>query len=124
MKLGFTVGVWDLFHQGHINFLKKCHEYCDYLFVGIMTDYWVTVQKGKNRPIESLAHRISNLQNSHLSDKIVILDTLDMEIYLSMVDIWIKGEGQCNMRPINFPNIIYIERTKGISTTLLARTEH
>jgi cytidyltransferase-like protein len=47
MKLGFTVGIWDLFHEGHINLLKKCREQCDYLFVGIMNDYWVRVAKNR-----------------------------------------------------------------------------
>jgi len=118
-KLGFTVGVWDLFHEGHINMLKECRKHCDYLHVGIMTDYWVTVQKGKNRPIDPLSYRLVNLRNSGLSDKIIILDTLDMSQYLQMVDVWFKGDDQKNMRPFDYPSTIFIKRTPGISTTTL-----
>jgi cytidyltransferase-like protein len=120
MKLGFTVGVWDIFHEGHINFLKKAKQECDYLYVGIMNDFWVRVQKGHDhRPFESLEQRMVSLKTSGLVDKIVILDTLDMTQYLQMVDVWIKGKEQKNMKPIQWPNEVYIERTPDISTTKL-----
>lgn len=121
MKIGFTVGVWDLFHEGHINFLKEAKKNCDYLYVGIMTDYWVRVQKGHDRPIESLEQRMVSLKTSGLVDKIVIIDTLDMTTYLQMMDIWFKGNEQKNMRPTQWSNEIYIERTPNISTTELAK---
>lgn len=35
MVIGFTVGVWDLFHEGHENFLKECKQHCDFLYVAI-----------------------------------------------------------------------------------------
>lgn len=119
MKIGFTVGVWDLWHEGHENFLKEAKKCCDYLHVGIMTDFWVRVQKGHERPVESLELRLVKLRNSGLCDNIVILDTLDMHEYLQMADVWIKGEDQKNMRPNNHPNVEYIKRTPNISTTKL-----
>jgi glycerol-3-phosphate cytidylyltransferase len=119
MKIGFTVGVWDLWHKGHENFLEEAKKHCDYLHVGIMTDFWVRVQKGHERPAESLELRLVKLRNSGLADNIVILDTLDMHEYLQMVDVWIKGEDQKNMRPNNYPNVEYVKRTPNISTTKL-----
>lgn len=124
MRIGFTVGVWDLFHEGHLNFLKEAKKHCDFLHVGIMTDYWVRVQKGhKGRPAESLENRIVNLKKLDIVDNIVILDTLDMSPYLQMCHVWIKGEDQKNMRPIEFANSIFIKRTEGISTTLLIKND-
>jgi cytidyltransferase-like protein len=117
INIGFTVGIWDCFHEAHIIFLKKCHKYCDYLIVGIMTDYWCKVQKGKTRPEDGLQTRHANLQNSNLCDKIVILDTLDMTEYLKIADIWIKGVGQNKMKPEFFKNTVFIPRTPDISTT-------
>ena len=120
MKIGFTVGVWDLFHEGHLNFLKTAKSHCNFLHVGIMNDYWVRVQKGhENRPVDSLESRIVNLKKISYVDNIVILDTLDMSQYLQMCHVWIKGEDQKNMRPIDFANCVFIKRTQGISTTLL-----
>ena len=123
-KLGLTIGVWDLWHVGHENFLSYARSECDFLFVGIMTDFWCHVQKGHNRPYESLQHRLMNLRNSYLADKIVIIDTLDIHNYLQMVDVWIKGEDQRNMRPLDWPNTVFIERTEGVSTTQKGLDEH
>jgi len=119
MKIGFTVGVWDLWHDGHVNVLEQSKEHCDYLVVGIMTDYWVRVQKGHDRPFESLIKRIVGLRKCKYVDKIVILDTMDMTPYLQIADVWIKGEDQSNMRPELWPNEVYIKRTPDVSTTEL-----
>lgn len=118
MKIGFTVGVWDLFHEGHKNFLYESKKHCDYLIVGIMNDFWVRVQKGhEGRPFHSLPLRIQKLREINIADKIVILDTIDMSQYLQIADIWIKGEDQKNMKPDNFQNCIYLKRTPNVSTT-------
>jgi cytidyltransferase-like protein len=121
LVIGFTVACLDLLHEGHINFLKSARLHCDVLVVGVMNDYWVRVQKGHERPIQSLQLRLANLRATGLADKIVVLDTLDMSPYLQIADIWIMGERQMNMRPVDFKNVIRIPETPGISTTILAK---
>lgn len=122
MKIGFTVGVWDVFHEGHTNFLRECRKHCDYLHVAVMTDFWCRVQKGASRPHFSLAKRMADLRASGLVDNVVIMDTLDMRPYLAMCDVWIKGVDQQNMRPDEYPCTVYIDRTPGVSTTQLLET--
>lgn len=120
MKIGFTVGVFDLFHDGHQKLLERCAEHCDFLLVGVMNDYWVRVQKGHDRPHDSEQTRLLRIRNHPLVSKGVLLDTLNMTPYLQVADVWLLGENQRNMRPFDFPiEQIRIPETPGISTTLL-----
>ena len=46
-KIGFTCGVYDLFHVGHLNLFERCKKHCDYLIVGVCDDKYVRDYKGK-----------------------------------------------------------------------------
>lgn len=120
MKIGFTVGVFDHFHDGHQKLLERCMEHCDHLLVGVMTDYWVRVQKGHHRPGQSEQTRLVRLRNHELVWKAILLDTLDMTPYLQVADVWLLGENQRNMKPFDslVPQV-RIPETPGVSTTLL-----
>lgn len=119
-KIGFTVGVFDLFHEGHESIISRASEECELLVVGVMNDYWVRVQKGHSRPADSEQTRLLAVRSHPLVWKAFLLDTLDMTSYLQIADVWILGENQRNMRPFD-PKIpqVRLKETPGISTTKL-----
>lgn len=57
MITGYTTGVFDLFHIGHLNILRSAKAMCDRLLVGVNTDELVFHYK-KKRPIIPFEERI------------------------------------------------------------------
>lgn len=70
MVIGYTTGVYDMFHIGHLNILRRAKEQCDYLVVGVSTDE--LVQKDKNKtPIIPFAERCAIVEAIKYVDKVV-----------------------------------------------------
>ena len=46
-KLGYTTGVYDMFHIGHLNVIRRASEMCERLIVGVSTDELVQQEKSK-----------------------------------------------------------------------------
>jgi glycerol-3-phosphate cytidylyltransferase len=68
--IGYTTGVFDMFHAGHLNVLRRARERCDYLIVGVTTDDLVEQRKGR-RPIVPLLERMEVVQNLRYVDDVV-----------------------------------------------------
>ncbi len=66
-------GSFDILHDGHLNLFKKAKKSGDVLFVGIETDEYVKDKKGKNRPVNNLTIRISNLSKIDSIDYLYII---------------------------------------------------
>ena len=47
MIVGYTSGVFDLFHVGHLNILRNARKMCDKLIVGVTTDDLLLTYKNK-----------------------------------------------------------------------------
>ena len=75
-KIGYTTGVYDMFHIGHLNILKKAKEQCDYLIVGVSTDEVVQSYKHKT-PIIPFEERISIIRELKCVDEAVPQTSMD-----------------------------------------------
>ena len=64
-KIGYTSGVYDLFHIGHLNLLKRAKKMCDYLIVSVSTDE--LVMEYKNKPVINFNNRLAILRQLNMS---------------------------------------------------------
>ncbi len=127
-KVGYTTGVYDMFHVGHLNLLKRAKEMCDYLIVGVTTDE-LTSYKNKKAVIP-FEDRMQIVQAIRYVDEAVPQVNMDKmaawEKYhfdaMFVGDDW-KGTEKWNRLEEDFRkvgvDIVYFEYTKKISSTML-----
>ena len=122
--------VADVFHYGHVNFLKKAREQGDYLLVGVHADE--VVMSYKRRPILTMEERIQSVAGCRYVDEVVSNASLSMDrawIESHGIDIVIHGddfskelEELCYSTPIELGIYRTVGYTAGISTTeIIAR---
>ncbi|KAJ3009111.1 Ethanolamine-phosphate cytidylyltransferase [Thoreauomyces humboldtii] len=71
-KIVYVDGGFDLFHVGHIEFLKKAREQGDYLLVGVHDDQTVNSIKGSNYPLLNLHERVLSVLSCRYVDEVII----------------------------------------------------
>ena len=120
MKKIITYGTFDLLHYGHINILERAKALGDYLIVGISTDEF-NLLKGKKayysfeqrkRMVEAIKYVDEVIEENEWSQKIKDIKALEIDVFV-MGDDW-KGRFD---ELIDFCDVIYLPRTKNISTT-------
>lgn len=72
-KVGYTCGVFDLFHVGHLNLLERCKEQCEVLIVGMCDDKYVREIK-KKEPVISEQDRLRILNALKCVDRAELVD--------------------------------------------------
>lgn len=129
MTIGYTTGVFDMFHIGHLNILRRAKEQCDFLIVGVSTDELVQHDKNKT-PIIPFNERCAIVEAIKYVDKVVPqVDKNKLgawEIYKfdkmfvgsdwQGTDAWNKFEEQFADIGVE---IVYLSHTDGISSTIL-----
>ena len=115
----------DLFHYGHVNFLKQASEIGDYLIVGIHSDE--TVQNYKRSPIMTMEERISVVASCRYVDEVIPNAPLIIDLkWIKKHNIHLVVHGDdfsedllqlCYKIPIEMGIFKKVPYTPGISTT-------
>lgn len=118
-----TYGTFDLFHQGHLNLLKRAKKLGDYLIVGVTTEHFDEA-RGKVNVIDSTLERVENVRKTGLADEIIIEDHEGQkmeDIQKYGVDIFTVGSDWVGTFDYlkAFCKVIYLERTPDVSSTML-----
>lgn len=130
MIIGYTTGVYDMFHIGHLNVIRRAREQCDYLIVGVSTDDLVKKEK-KKTPVIPYEERVEIVKALKYVDEVVPQPDKNKfaawERYhfhkMFVGDDW-KGTPQWEAYEKQFApvgvDIIYLPHTDGISSTKLS----
>ena len=131
IKIGYTTGVFDLFHIGHVNILKNSKELCDKLIVGVTTDELVKYKFKK--AVIPFSERIEIIRSCKYVDvaipqydinKVETVKRLKAN-YLFVGDDWYKTKKwkiqENELKKIKC-KVIYFPYTKGTSSTLINKS--
>lgn len=133
MTIGYTTGVYDLFHIGHLNLLKNAKGMCDKLIVGVTVDELVSY-KGKQAmiPFEDRIEIVRSIKYVDAAvpqydmDKLTACKKLGAQI-LFVGDDW-YGTEKWQQYENEFAQagikIVYFPYTKGISSTRINEALH
>jgi glycerol-3-phosphate cytidylyltransferase len=131
LVIGYTSGVYDLFHVGHLNLLRNAKNMVDKLIVGVSTDELVEYKH--KRPVISFNERIeivNSIKYVDLAvpqvnlDKVEAFDRYKFD-FLFVGDDWFKDEKwndyekRLNQKGAK---VVYFPYTKSTSSTLINQT--
>lgn len=132
MIIGYTTGVYDLFHIGHLKLLNNAKKMCDKLIVGVTTDELMLDYKKKKSviPYKERSEIVANIKSV---DVVVPQDTMNkfeawQKLKFNIVfvgDDWHKTPKweliEKNLKQENI-RIVYFPYTKGTSSTIINNT--
>ena len=128
-RIGYTTGVFDMFHIGHLNILKRAKEQCDYLIVGVTTDELCFARK-KKKPTICEAERMAIIAELRCVDRVIPQENMDKLAVVKKYNAdvvfvgsdW-KGTDTWNQYEKDFLEfgctVVYLDHTDGISSTIL-----
>jgi len=121
---GVVFGAWDLFHAGHVAFLRECKSNCDILVVGLHVDPSVE-RSWKNKPVQSVYERWEQLNACKFIDKVIPYETeQDLLNMLTTYNFDVRFLGSDYSGKTDYTGFevvpeIFVERHHSYSTTEL-----
>lgn len=130
-KLGYTAGVFDMFHVGHLNILRRAKERCDCLIVGVTTDELCRERKGRY-PVIGERERMEILSAVRYVDRVVPQADMDKAALVGALGcdaVFVGGDWQGTPEWAEYESqleligadVVYLPHTDGISTTMIRR---
>ncbi len=131
LVIGYTCGVYDLFHIGHLNLLKNAKGLCDKLIVGVTTDELVSYKH--KQAVIPFQERLEIVRNIKCVDAAVPQDNLDKyamweKLHFDILfvgDDWFKHPRwktlEAKFKKVGV-RVVYFPYTKGTSSTLINET--
>lgn len=129
-KRGYTAGVYDMFHIGHLNVIMNAKQYCEYLIVAVSTDEVVLKNKNKEpiikfedrvRIVEAIRYVDEVVPQNDYSDKKSAAIKYGIDV-MFVGDDW-KGTEKWNRIEKELAevgvDVVYLPYTKSISSTIL-----
>lgn len=128
-KIGYTTGVFDMFHIGHLNILRRAKEQCETLIVGVTSDN-LCYQRKHKFPIINECDRMAIVEAIRYVDKVIPQTDMEKirpvkELRADVVFVgsdwkgtesWIRYEKEFASVGCS---VIYLDHTDGVSSTLL-----
>ena len=92
-RVGYTSGVFDLLHPGHVDYLEQARTRCDCLVVGVNSDSSVRQNKGDSRPIVSETDRLAVVVGLSSVDYAFVFEDLNNNDNISSLkpDLYLKA---------------------------------
>ena len=114
----YTTGVFDVFHYGHLNIIKKSKEICDHLIVGVSTDELVYKEKNK-KTIMPFEERMSIVKSIKYVDEVVpqIDKNKQLAVDKYKIDAITVGSDWRGKYPSVSCDIVYFDYTDHVSST-------
>lgn len=131
--VALTQGVFDLMHYAHLEYLALAASLGNRLVVGIDSDHYVRLRKGRNRPIQNWLMRGKQVLDSHVVDAIYpkshLFTNRQIVRLLKPHVLVISDNTGFSIKDINFicsngVRIVLIPRDQTISTTMLISSMH
>ena len=127
MKKVITYGTFDLMHYGHVRLLERAKKLGDYLIVGVTSNDF-DKRRGKINVHQSLMERIANIKSTGLADEIIVEEYEGQKIDDIInygIDIFAIGSDWLGKFDYlkEYCDVIYLERTEGISSTKIRNEE-
>jgi glycerol-3-phosphate cytidylyltransferase len=130
--VGYTTGVFDLFHIGHLRLLQRAKSQCDRLIVGVSTDELVMTYKNK-KPVIPFEERLEIVSALKCVDKVVPQKHRDKiaayhEIKFDVMFVGSDWKGSDLFNEVESElagfgvNVVYFEYTSNVSSTALQST--